>query len=197
MRNDYEKLLSAYDFKQQNSDPTRETAVSSTFLDHLITSCHVQAEKILRAISDHFTVLGGILLSANEWKHQASFLKRRDCREIEGDKALKFLFLLEKEKTPNFTSDTSQVDKIAKSKNECIDQFAWEILLAFEQIETQWITNKVKIAVTKRDHFFHEWGTNPTDFNQDAYRKLCRQVISTIKNAKRKPIAKNCNQPIN
>ena len=37
-RNGYEKLLYAFDFKQQIFQPTRDTATSSTYLDHFITS---------------------------------------------------------------------------------------------------------------------------------------------------------------
>ena len=93
-RKDYKKLLSAYDFKHQHFKPTIVTATSSTFLDHLITSFQVQTETITKTISDHFTVLAETLLLTNEPKHQPSFRKTRDLRGIEGDRALKFLFLL-------------------------------------------------------------------------------------------------------
>ena len=46
-------------------------------------------------ISDHFSVLGEILLSTVGIKQKASFRKTKDLRGFEGEIALKFLFSLD------------------------------------------------------------------------------------------------------
>ena len=48
-----------------------------------------------------------------------------------------------------------------------------------EKNETQWITNKVKKTVTKRDRFFHKLVTNPTVFKRDGYRKQFSKIYHT------------------
>ena len=57
---EHENLLLAYDFKRQNSDPTRVTPTSATCLDHISTSYQINTETIKTTISDHYTVLGTI-----------------------------------------------------------------------------------------------------------------------------------------
>ena len=57
-RTNYENILSAYNYKRQNSEPTRVTATSST--DHLITSYQVERKTIKSTISDHYSVLAEI-----------------------------------------------------------------------------------------------------------------------------------------
>ena len=93
--NDNEKLLSANDVKQQNSEPIRVTATSSNCLYHLITSFQVQTETIPTTIKDQFTVFAEILPLTNEPKHQPSFWKSRDVSGMEANKALTFLYLLD------------------------------------------------------------------------------------------------------
>ena len=56
-RTNYENILSAYNYKRQNSEPTRVTATSSTCIDHLITSYQVEHKTIKSTINDHYSVL--------------------------------------------------------------------------------------------------------------------------------------------
>ena len=59
-RINYDNILSAYNFKRQNNEPTRVTATSSTCIDHLITSYQVENKTIKSTISDHYSVMGEI-----------------------------------------------------------------------------------------------------------------------------------------
>ena len=53
---DYGNVLPACTFKKQNSKPTRKTA-TSTWIDHLITSCQIEYKKVKSKKSDPFAVL--------------------------------------------------------------------------------------------------------------------------------------------
>ena len=55
-----ENVLSACKKKEQNSEPTRNTATSSIWFHHLITNCHVEYKKIKATKSYQYAVLGKI-----------------------------------------------------------------------------------------------------------------------------------------
>ena len=49
---DYEKLLTAFDYRKQNILPTGVTPTSATFLDHVITSFSISTETVNTSFSD-------------------------------------------------------------------------------------------------------------------------------------------------
>ena len=55
-----ENVLSACKKKEQNSEPTRNTATSSIWFHHLKTNSHVEHKKIKATKSDQYAVLGKI-----------------------------------------------------------------------------------------------------------------------------------------
>ena len=79
------------------------------------------------------------------------------------------------------------MDEIAKSSIECIYRLAPQRISTDKKIEKQWIRNKVKKAVTKPDHLFPEWVTNPTDFKRDSHRKQRNAMTSKIPKSKTNP----------
>ena len=95
----------------------------------------MQTETTQTTNSDHFTVLGETLLLTNEPKYEPSFRKTRDLRGSKGDKALNVLSLLDLEIKQSYSGNTVEVDKIAASLNEFIDQFAPESIIANEKNE--------------------------------------------------------------
>ena len=109
-RKDYEKWLYAFDFKQQNVQPTSVTATSYTCLDEIIARFHTQTQTIPTTISDHFSVLGQIHLSTDGIKQKPSFRKPKDLRGIEGKNALKFLFLLNQKHKKIYTGGNHTID---------------------------------------------------------------------------------------
>ena len=48
-----------------------------------------------------------------------------------------------------------------------------------------WITNKLKNAISKRDELFQNWVKNPSDQTREKYRKFRNKVTSMIREAKR------------
>ena len=85
---DYENLLLAYDFKRQNSVPTRVTPTSATCLDHISTSYQINTGTIKTTFGDHYTVLGTIpgLIMKESQKIEVK-QTYRDMRKIKGENA--------------------------------------------------------------------------------------------------------------
>ena len=150
-------------------------ATSSTCLDHFITSFQTETQTIPTTISDHFSVLGEIPLSTDGIKCKPYFRKTRDLRGIKGENALKFPFLLDQKPKQNYTGRRKSHDR-----DECVDRFARETFIKSQNNGNDWVTNKVKNAVTKRDEFLHKWVSNPSYFNRETYKKQRNLVTSVI-----------------
>ena len=48
-----------------------------------------------------------------------------------------------------------------------------------------WITNKVKNAVTKRDELCHKWVSDPSDIDRETYNKTRTSKFGTISKAQK------------
>ena len=185
----YENLLAAYDFEIQNTLPTRVTPYSRSCLDHMITSSFLKTNTIPTTISDHYTVTADILLRGSSVLPQnlTAVTKYRNLREIKGEKALNFLFLLlnKLQRIPDEIDINHKVELLAKTIMECIEKFAPEKNIAQNKRPTEWITNQIKRAITKRDKLFQKWINDPNETNRSAYRKQRNEVTQKIRAAKR------------
>ena len=54
--NQYFEILISFGLKIQNVEPTRESKISKTCLDHLITKREKRAESVKRSISNHYAL---------------------------------------------------------------------------------------------------------------------------------------------
>ena len=183
---DYETLLLAFDFKCQNFEPTRVTATSSTCLDHVITSYQVKTETIQTTMSDHFTVLGTIPgVFFNEPVISEEKIYRRDLRSIKGDQALNFLFLLDQKLKKLDQLDKLVFEKITETIMFCVDKFAPEKETTKTEKCDEWIINKIKNEISKRNKLFREWTVSSNDDNKEKYKNQRNEVTAMIKKAKR------------
>ena len=63
--------------------------------------------------------------------------------------------------------------------------FAPETFIKSRNNGNDWVTKKIKTAVTKRNELFHKWVSDPSDFERETYKKQRNLVTSVIRNAKR------------
>lgn len=185
-RINYDNVLSAYNFKRQNNEPTRVTATSSTCIDHLITSYQVENKTIKSTISDHYSVMGEIpgILTAPEL-NEIRTTNVRNLKKIKGENSLNFLFLLDQKLKKLDPNCGHYVQNISKTTMECVDRFAPLTTVKIKQYSNDWITNKVKNAITKRNKLFQLWVQSPTQNNKNIYKRQRNVVTSLIRNAKR------------
>ena len=185
-KTNYENLLLAYNFKRQNSEPTRVTSTSSTCLDHYITSYTTTNQTEKTTMSDHYSVLGEIPAVKTEViTTDDSIIRTRNLKNIKGDKALNFLFLLEQRLMKLDVNNLSYTEQISRCILECIDRFAPVTEFKRKENLNDWITNSIKNAITKRDQLFRNWTNSPSDINKEKYKKQRNVVTSLIRNAKR------------
>ena len=183
---EYENLLLAYDFKRQNSDPTRVTPTSATCLDHISTSYQIKTETIKTTISDHYTVLGtipGVIMKESPKIEVKQTY--RDMRKIKGENALNFLFILDQTLKKFEPSKQFDLETIAKTIMRCVNKFAPEQETTVRKVSNDWITKKLKKEITRRNKFFQKWIKCPTEENRSFYKKQRNMVTTLIKNAKR------------
>ena len=186
--NRYENVLNAYDLAVQNSEPTRVTPQSKTCLDHFISSSPTDTIALKTKISDHYTILGKIPLNYN--KTNESFRPKvamRDLRNTKNENALNFLFQLNHKlkKIPDFAPAEEQLESIIKSVRECIDKHAPEKMKPISESTNDWITNKFKNAITRRNTLFQKWINNPSTENREKYKTIRNKVSVLIRDAKK------------
>ena len=190
--NRYENILNAYDLAVQNSEPTKVTPTSKTCLDHFLSASSTDTITPKTTISDHFTILGKIPLKYH--KTNETFRPRvmtRDLRIIKNENALNLYFLLNHKlkKIPEYAPAEEQVESIFKSVRECIDKHAPEKVKPISESTNDWIPNKIKNAITRRNTLFEKWLYNPATENQEKYKtyKTIRNKVSAlIREAKKK-----------
>ena len=187
-KNRYENILKAYDLAVQNSEPTRVTPTSKTYLDHFISSSPTYTITLKTTISDHYTILGKIPLKNH--KTNESFRPKvimRYLRNIKNENALNFLFLLNHKlrRIPEFAPTEEQVESIIKSVRECIDKHAPDKMKPISESTDDWITNKIKNAITRRNTLFEKWINNPSTENQEKYKTIRNKVSALIREAKK------------
>ena len=124
---EYENSLLAYDFKRQNSHPTRVTPTFATCLDHISTSYQINTETIKTTISDHYTVSGTILGVIMKESQKIEVIQTyRDMRKIKGENVLKFLFSLDQTFKKFEPSKQIDLETIAKTIMRDVNKFAPE-----------------------------------------------------------------------
>ena len=76
-----------------------------------------------------------------------------DLRNIKNENALNFLFPLKHklEKIPEYAPAEEQVESINKSVREFIDKHAPEKVKPTSESTNDWISNKIKNAITRSD----------------------------------------------
>ena len=180
----YENVLRAYDFERQNSEPTRVTPTTATCLDHIITSYPINTMTISTTISDHFTVIGEIPVSSIAEQQKPNVLTR-NLKNLKGDKALNFLFLLDQKLQKLLTSNELNMESIAKTIMLCVDRFAPEKQYNPKCNSNEWINNRVKNAIIKRNKLFKLWISDNNTHNREQYNMQRNIVTKLIKQAKR------------
>ena len=184
----YMALLEAYDFEIQNNLPTRVTPTSKSCIDHMITQNVVCTETLPTTISDHFTVLLHFnTVHSFDRKTVSNPTLTRNTKNLKGHNALNFLFLLDQKlkQIDEKTSAEYHVESIVNSVIECVDKFAPLRVCSAKETPNQWITNKIKNAITKRDKLFETWVEKPTKSNHDDYKSFRNKVCSMIREAKK------------
>ena len=154
----------------------------------MITQNVVCTETLPTTINDHFTVL---LHFTNEHSSDRKTVSNptmtRNTKSLKGHNALNFLFLLD-QKLKQINEKTSaefHMESIVNSVSECVDKFAPLRVSSVKEPSNQWINNKIKNAVTKRNKLFQTWVENPTKSNHDDYKSFRNKVCSMIREAKK------------
>ena len=187
-RKKYVALLEAYDFEIQNKLPTRVTPTSKSCIDHMITQNVVCTETLPTTISDHFTVLPHFTKEHSfDRKTVSNPIMTRNTKNLKGHNTLNFLFLLDQKlkQIDEKTSADYHVESIVKSVSECVDKFAPLRVSSGEEPSNQWINNKIKNAITKRNKLFPIWVEKPTKSNHDNYKSFRNKVCLMIREAKK------------
>ena len=111
----------------------------------------------------------------------------RHLRNIKNENALNFLFLLNHKlkKIPEFAPAEEQVESIIKSVRECIDEHAPAKMKPISESTKNWITSKIKNAITRRNTLFEKWIKNPSTENQEKYKTIRNKVSALIRKAKK------------
>ena len=101
---------------------------------------------------------------------------------------LNFLFLLNHKlkKIPEFAPAEEQVESIIKSVRECIDKHAPEEMKPISKSTNDWITNKIKNAITRKNTLFEKWINNLSSENQEKSKTIRKKVSALIREAKKK-----------
>ena len=184
----YENLLNSFDCKIQNTLPTRVTPTTKSCLDHWIASDELYTQTIETTISDHFTVAASIpLTSRKSYKKELEKKKVRKMKNLKGDNALNFLFLLDQKlKKIQSTSCTEMRAQMMCEKTiEYLDKFAPEKGVVIKNETNSWITNEIKNAMVKRDCLFRKWFENPNSKNHIEYKNQQNVVTQKIRLAKK------------
>ena len=184
-KKNYESLLAAYDFKLRNFEPTRVTAKTKSCLDHFISLNEFATDTIKTTISDHYSVI--LKLPESKNVESKKTMKARNMKKLKGENALNFLFVLyQKLKTisQNNAADI-QFHEISRIIMECVDRFAPERELNSHYDQNDWITNKIKNAIVKRDELFQKWIKSPTTDSERAYKTFRNKVTSLIRSEKK------------
>ena len=184
----YVTLLEAYDFQIQNKLPIRVTPNSKSCIDHMITQNVVCTETLPTTISDHFTVLLHFTKEHSfDRKTTSNQTMTRNTKNVKGHNALNFLFLLDQKlkQIDGKTSAEYHVQSIVNSVSESVDKFAPLRVCSGKEPSNQWITNKIKKAITKRNKLFQTWVKKPSKSNHDHYKSFKNKVCSMIREAKK------------
>ena len=185
-KKNYLDLLASFSYENQNFEPTRVTATSSTSLDHVSATKPLQTETIQTTISDHYTLLAEIPLLENKNEHDI-YVESRNLKKIKGPNALNFLFLLDQKlKGIDYNKKADeQLVFITENIMSTVNRFAPLQTHPKPKNGADWITNKLKNAISKRDELFQNWVKNPSDQTREKNRKFRNKVTSMIREAKR------------
>ena len=79
-----------------------------------------------------------------------------------------------------------QAESIIKSVRECIEKHAPEIVKPISEPNIDWITNKIKNAITRRNTLFEKLIDNPSFENQEKYKTIRNKASDLVREAKKK-----------
>ena len=137
-------------------------------------------------MSDHYTVLGEIPDVKYEVTAEShSKIRTRNLKNIKSDNALKFLFILKQRLMKLDENNLNYTEQISRYILECIERFAPVTGIKTKENPTDWITNTIKNAITKRNQLFQNWTKSPSEINNQKYKKQRNLVTSLICNTKR------------
>ena len=156
----------------------------------MITQNVVCTQTLSTTISDHFTVLLQFTKEHSfDRKTVSNPTMTRNTKNLKGHNALKFLFLLDQKlkQIDEKTLAEYHVESIVKSISECADKVAPLRVSSGKEPSNQWINNKIKNAITKRNKLdlFQIWVEKPTKSNHDEYKSFRNKVCSMIREAKK------------
>ena len=192
-RKNYETLLAAYAFELRNFEPTRVTTKSKSCIDHFITQNEIVTQTLTTTISDHYTVLAKIPVPVNDSKICEKSDISRSLNNLKGDRSLNFLFLLDQKlkSIPQTLPVGEFVSQMIETITYCVDKFAPEKNVPSNKNDNQWITNKIKNAIKKRDRLYQIWLDNSSTENRERYRQFRNYVTQIIRESKREENFRN------
>ena len=111
-------------------------------------------------ISDHFTVSAQVSHNLANKQHDPPCTKVRDLKNLKGEKALNFLFLLDQKlkKLPQHKNANDYMDALTKTNLGTVDKFAPKKGAENnkKRFKETWITNEIKNAIVKRNNLFEK-----------------------------------------
>ena len=189
----YRNIVHQNGFQMLISQPTRETTTTKTCLDHIFTNSIDVFESgvvLKHNITDHYPVY--CKLSTRIEAPKSEEVSQWDLSFLRNDDAkLRFLFLLQQK----LESSSIYNDPNPESSLKTFFDILYETTNKFACIKSSsctkrsicpWISNKIKNAITKKNHLFQKSLNNPLD--PSLSQKYCRQrnlVTSMIRNAKK------------
>ena len=78
------------------------------------------------------------------------------------------------------------MESIIKSVRDCIDTHAPEKVKPISESTNDWITNKIKNAIRRRNTWLEKWIINPSTENQEKYKTIRDKVTALIGEARKK-----------
>ena len=163
------------------------TTKSKNFIDHFITQNEKVTQTLTTTIRDCFTVLAAIPVTVTESKICEKYDITRNLNNLRGDTFLNFLFL---KSIPQTLPVDEFVSQMIETITFCVNITAPEKNPPFRNApsirnENQWITNKIKNAMKKRDRLYQIWLDNSSTENRERYRHFRNYVTQLIRESKR------------
>ena len=118
--------------------------------------------------SDHYTVVSELHIdTTSSQEKQQHFVKSRNLKSIKGDKAVIFLFLLD-QKLMKLEEEKLSIDIISTTILDCVDRFAPERYALYKNSPSNdWIKNRNKNSIPKKNMLFHQWINDPKEKNRE------------------------------
>ena len=133
-------------------NPSNIKTIETTTSDHYTVLLHIQNEVSFLPMHKVFPIMSTHLRISKRPEAMSFFLQDRQLKQI-----------------PKDISADEHVVAIRDSKKDCLNRFAPEKKLTLQNNSNQWLPNKLKKAMSRRNHLFQNWINNPTFFNNEHF----------------------------